>query len=135
MITLELIQKYGPDGWQDEDGVIHYDDQFRTPWGPLGEVITEKTDAGWIIKKAGDVVLFGKGFVKSVLNGPVEDECTAFINDFGFIKVAIVASNGFAVYQVHEDELQWSDIGKVAECYLATLTDSDWEQHAGDDSE
>jgi hypothetical protein len=127
MILLELIEKYGADGWQDDEGAVHYDHEFTTPFGKLGSVVVEKCGGEWVINRADDVVLFGRGLVKSLLKGSVKDECThAVINDWGFIKVYVQAKNGFVIYQVHEDELSWSDTGKVAECYLATKVDGEW---------
>lgn len=127
MIELKLVEKYGPDGWQDEDGVIWYDDAFMTPWGILGSLTLEKGD-GWTITKADGVVLFNRGFIDGLAAGTLEDECTQVrTSSLGFRTVLVTASNGYVVYQLVEDELKWSDTGDSPKCYLATLNHQDFE--------
>lgn len=128
MITLQLIEKYGPDGWQDEMGVEWFDDTFDTPYGPLGNLSVEKVDGEWVIKETPGVVLFNRKFCEDLLSGRIEDECTtASTSPLGLLKtIRISASNGISVYQLHEDELRWSDKPDAVNCLLATLSYQDW---------
>lgn len=125
MIELKLIEKYGPDGWQDDEGVVWYDDTFDTPWGQLGALTLEKED-GWTITKADGVILFNKGVIDGLAAGLIEDECTQVrTSSLGFRTVLVTASNGYVVYQLVEDKLRWSDTGESPQCYLATLNYQD----------
>lgn len=127
MILLKLIEKYGPDGWQDEEGVIHYDKDFDTPFGILGNLWVKKEDEQWVIKKAPGVVLFSKGFIQSLIRG-YQDECTELsLSAIGANTVKVKASNGWVRYQLHNDELRFSDQPDTeVGCFLATLTHEEW---------
>ncbi|OQW34547.1 MAG: hypothetical protein A4E20_11035 [Nitrospira sp. SG-bin2] len=127
MITLELIEKFGPDGYQDETGAEYFDDSFNTPFGKLGNLKVEKVDDQWVIKEAPGVCLFAKGFIQSLIKG-YEDECTTVnASPFGWHSVNIEASNGYAIYQLYPDELRFSDRPEAeVKCFLATLTRQEW---------
>lgn len=126
-VILQVLQDLDCDGWQDDDGVIHYDDSVRTKFGNLGNLRVEKSDDTWVIKETPGVALFSDGFIKSLVAGYVDDCTTLSMSPLGTNTVLIRASNGVARYQLHVAELEWSDRpDEPVNCQLATLTHQDW---------
>lgn len=118
-----LLTVYGDrivDGYQDEDGVEHFNDRVGTPLGDLGKLAAEQIDGELTITQADEVVLIWK----HVEGKPgVTVETTAF----GFRLFDLEASNGMVRYRIFEEPVEWadSDEGPI-EHWLAIRTFADW---------
>lgn len=117
-IILEVRQDLEHDGWQDEDGTIHYDDRVLTPFGQLGvlKTITGEDDSHTIID-APEVVLIRHGFPTqwsmSVKGVSVD---TTFA---GTQVMTLQADNGVVRYQLDPRPVRWSDGDDEIPFYLA----------------
>lgn len=108
MIILQVYQDLENDGYQDsETGAEYYDPNVYTPYGKLGKVVV--TDGK--ITQSDGVVLLSKALA----------DVSGSVSDLGLRTFRVEADNGYALYQIHEDDLEWSDKGPEENCYLATL--------------
>ena len=117
-IVLEVQQDLENDGWQDEDGTIHYDDRVLTPFGQLGTLKTDTSDDDQhVIVDAPEVVLIRHGFPThwsmSVKGVSVD---TTFA---GTQVMTLRAKNGEVRYQLDPRPVRWSDGDEEIPFYLA----------------
>lgn len=106
MITLKVHQELGVDGFQDDDGVEHYDPNVYTKYGVLGSLkISREDDTVTIVDAPGVILISDK-----LLAEGGDDVAQVYESPLGnFRTVAFHASNGWVRYQVEEDNLEWSD--------------------------
>lgn len=104
-IILEEIGPYPVGGFEDEDGVEHFNDRVRTPYGLLGNLLVDFDGEVPVIVRADPVVLIRRGF---------PDEWTAPTtgvtieqNPLGFKLFQLDARNGMVRYRLDDSELIW----------------------------
>ena len=122
-IVLEVHQDLENDGWQDEDGAVHYDDRIVTPFGVLGMLKTTNIDDELVIVDAPPVILVRHGFPTawSANTVGVSIESTPF----GSNVMSVRASNGTVRYQLDPRPVRWSDRDEEIPFHIAQLIDSD----------
>lgn len=125
----------GPQGFEDKDGVEHFNDRVSTPFGLLGEIKT-RLDVGEdgqplvVIDQADAVVLItNKPFEEWTEDAQVGSVLD--LNPFGFRMLTINARNGMVRYLLHDDEVRWRDIPDgVVPLQIAKLMQSQWTPEA-----
>lgn len=107
VVVLECKQELGVDGWQDEDGVEHYDSRVLTPYGELGNLkIARDENGAATIEDAPGVILISE---KLISEGG-DDIATVWTSPLGaFRTVSVVGVNGSVRYQLVEKRVEWSD--------------------------
>lgn len=125
-IILEVKQDLENDGWEDEDGTVHYDDKIVTPFGQLGSLNTVVEDDVITIIDAPEVILVRHGFPtqwSQDVSGVSMDT-----TPFGVQVMVVSASNGEVRYQLDPRPVRWSDKDENIPFYLAQLIHSDYEK-------
>lgn len=122
-IVLEVHQDLENDGWQDEEGTIHYDDRIVTPFGAVGMLKTEYAEEDIVIVEAPQVILVRHGFPTAWSRDTegVSMETTPF----GASVMTITALNGTAKYQLDPRPVRWSDEDEDIPFYVAQLLSCD----------
>lgn len=124
-IILEVFQDLDTDGWQDEEGTIHYDDRIVTPFGELGVLKTTLDDDDThTIVDAPEVVLIRHGFPthwSSSTRGVSIDTTFA-----GVQIMTLRADNGEVRYQLDPRPVRWSDGDDAIPFYVAQRIYSDY---------
>lgn len=125
-IILEVKQDLENDGWEDEDGTVHYDDKVVTPFGQLGTLNTIVEDDVITIIDAPEVILVRHGFPTQWSQdvGGVSMDTTPF----GVQVMVVSASNGEVRYQLDPRPVRWSDGDEDIPYYLAQLIHSNYEK-------
>ena len=121
-IVLEVRQDLDHDGWQDEDGTVHYDDRIVTPFGPLGVLKTTTQDGEITIREAPDVILVRHGFPtqwSSDVRGVAIDTTFA-----GVQVMTVKGRNGEVRYQLDPRPVRWSDGTDEIPFYVGLLVHS-----------
>lgn len=128
VIVLEVKQDLDNDGWEDDNGTVHYDDTIQSPWGPVEQLETTFNEGGeLVITNAPRVIL--------VSNKPIDewpqqsDGVTVVKNEaFGLKLLKVEAVNGNVVYQYIPGLLAWSDEpGELISDYsLGIRTSLEW---------
>lgn len=94
------------DGFQDDDGVEHYDPNVYTKHGVLGSLeIRREGETVTIVDAPGVILISDKLLAEG--GDDVAQVCASPLGNFR--TVAFRASNGWVRYQVEEDDLEWSD--------------------------
>lgn len=122
-IVLEVEQDLDNDGWQDEEGTVHYDDRIVTPFGVLGSLQTTIKDDDLVIVDAPPVILVRHGFPTawSMCTAGVSMETTPF----GATVMSVLARNGQVRYQLDPRPVKWSDREEEIPFYVAQLVSAD----------
>lgn len=102
---LEVIGAYGDTGWQDADGIEHFNDRVACDYGLLGKLKVEFEDGFPIIVQADELVLIRRGFPHAWTTSTVGAQICE--NPFGFARFRLTGKNGRVEYRLIEDELAW----------------------------
>lgn len=122
-IVLEVHQDLDRDGWQDEDGTIHYDDRIVTPFGVVGMLKTDTVDGELVIVDAPPVILVRHGFPTAWSKDTVGVSMDR--TSFGATVMTVIGVNGTVKYQIDTRPVRWSDKDENIPFYVAQLIDSD----------
>ena len=122
-IVLQVYQDLEHDGWQDEDGTIHYDDRIVTPMGLLGSLKTTTLDEELVIVDAPPIILVRHGFPTSWSSGTVG--VSMDVTPYGHTVMKVEASNGTVKYALDPRPVKWSDRDEEIPFYLGHLISSD----------
>jgi hypothetical protein len=121
----------GPKGYEDKDGVEHFNDRVTTPFGWLGDIKTH-VDVGedgrplLVIDRAEAVVLVSKKPL-SEWSWDQQVGVTMELNPFGFRMFTLNARNGMVRYLLHDDEVRWRDLpDEDTGMQIAKLMHSQW---------
>lgn len=103
----------GPKGYEDKDGVEHFNDRVTTPFGWLGNLKTFASPGPdgqpvLVIQEAPGVILVSR---KPLEEWPDYQQIgvTQELNPFGFRMFTLNARNGMVRYLLHDDEVRWKD--------------------------
>lgn len=130
-IILEVKQDLDRDGWEDEEGTVHYDDRVVTPWGELGELKTRVDGDDLVIDRASYVILVSKADPQEWKDVP--PGASVERSAYGSSTLSVEARNGKVRYQVIDRDVEWSDQpGETINCHLAVLADSHWVKETND---
>lgn len=126
VIVLEVFQNLDHDGWQDEEGTIHYDDRIVTPFGELGVLKTTLGEQGsHTIVDAPDIVLIRHGFPT---HWSASTKGVSIDTTFAGVQIMTLrADNGEVRYQLDPRPVRWSDGDDAIPFYLAQRIYSDFE--------
>lgn len=121
----------GKVGWQDEDGVEHFNDRITSPFGWVGNMKThvECDDDGQlqlVIDAAPSVILVS---TTPVEEWPESKQVGASIetSPFGFRIFELAARNGTVRYVIKDDEVRWADLpDEETHVQIATLIYGQW---------
>jgi hypothetical protein len=107
-IILKLEDNYPKDGWEDAEGTTHFNTEFTTPFGPLGNFRAKLDGDEVVILQADEVALFSR---KPVKEWPEQQQIGASesINGFGWRIFELKARNGIVRYLLYADEVRFSD--------------------------
>lgn len=122
-IVLEVQQDLDRDGWQDEEGTVHYDDRIVTPFGDLGMLKTTNADGELVIVDAPPVILVRHGFPTAWSASTVG--VSMHSTPFGVNVMTIQAVNGTVRYQLIPAPVRWSDKDEEIPFHVAQLISSD----------
>ncbi|ASR75917.1 hypothetical protein J4U02_gp070 [Mycobacterium phage Aziz] len=127
---LRIAGPHGPNGFQGDDGVEHYNSDVETPHGNLGQLHVHREDEKVYLTRTDPVVLVRRGFPDAwdpaALTG-----VAMVVNPLGFTLFRVKAENGFVIYRLLEDDLRWEDDfdgveSFLSKYYLGILVDSNW---------
>ncbi|AEK09982.1 hypothetical protein FDH96_gp070 [Mycobacterium phage Rey] len=127
---LRIAGPHGPNGFQGEDGVEHYNSDVETPHGNLGQLHIHREDGKVYITRADPVVLVRRGY-PDAWNPDALTGASMHQSPFGWTTFSLTAENGFVHYRLVEDDLRWEDDfdgveSFLAKYYLGILVDSKW---------
>jgi hypothetical protein len=128
-IILEVKQDLDHDGYEDEDGTVHYDDRIITPWGELGVLKVHLDGEEVVIDRAPYVILVSKRPPEEWVRDA--DGTTFSENFYGSRQMTVKGRNGEVRYQLIDRPVEWSDQpGQPVEHFLAVLSHSRWVKEA-----
>lgn len=123
MITLRIVGPYPEEGFQDEDGVEHFNDVILAePYGVVGNLKIDTQDEDDVaILQVPEVILVAKTFTEAPGSYVTTD-------GFGTRWLDVNARNGNIRYQILDDDVSWWDYpDRVENSHLALLAHSEWE--------
>lgn len=123
-IVLQVHQDLDVDGWEDENGTVHYDDNIYTPFGVLGNLDVKLPEL--VIRDSSKVILVRHGFPDAWAPDTTEG-VTMRETPYGDTLMTVNASNGTVVYQIDQRPVRWSDGDEIIPFAVARLIESDWE--------
>lgn len=129
-IVLEVKQDLDHDGWQDENGTVHYDDRIQTPFGQLGTLKTDTDENNsHVIVDAPDVVLIRHGFPTQ---WSMSAKGVSIDTTFAGVQVmTLKAVNGEVRYQLDPRNVRWSDGDEDIPFYVAQRIYADYTPKPG----
>lgn len=117
-IILDVKQNLDMDGWEDDNGTVHYDDTIVTPFGQLGKLVTADDGGELLLTHADEVILVRHGF-PTQWSGSAAG--VSIDTTFAGIQVMTVkATNGEVRYQLDPRPVRWSDRDDDIPFYVAT---------------